>query len=162
MQNKDLKEYQSLLTKAFSECNRVLKPGGIMSVMFNNSKVDVWGALKSAILDSGFFIESVEMFDKVHGTIKMFVSENTVGYDLVIHCYQSEGNEKSESIPLENYYAYCAEQITENMHRFLHVDRDPEPDLRKFYSSRVAENMLNDAELPSFELFREKILQRLS
>lgn len=161
-QNKGLKDYQNLLTEAFSECNRVLKPGGMMSVMFNNSKADVWDALKSAILDSGFFIEGVEMFDKVHGTIKMFVSENTVGYDLVIHCYQSAGNEKSEPTALEDYYDYCADKITENMHQFLHVDRDPEPDLRKFYSSRVAENMLNDAELPSFESFRDKILQRLS
>jgi len=161
IQNKGIEEYQGLLKSAFTECYRVLKEGGKMSVMFNNSKADVWGALKSAILESGFQIDDVEMFDKIHGTIKMFVSDNAVGYDLVIHCSRASGRKKHIPMPIEEFYDICSEEMSENMHHFLHVERDSEPDLRKFYSMRVAENMLSDAELPSFESFRENILKRL-
>ncbi len=51
-----------------------------------NSSEKIWSSLHKAIQDSGFIIEKVNIFDKKHGTFKQFVSENTAGADLMLHC----------------------------------------------------------------------------
>ena len=41
-QSKGLDEYQKLMTAAFSENYRILKPGRWMTVVFHNSQNQVW------------------------------------------------------------------------------------------------------------------------
>jgi adenine-specific DNA methylase len=50
--------YEDLLTQSFDEAARVLKPDGIMTVMFTHKRVEAWDTLGSAILNAGFTIES--------------------------------------------------------------------------------------------------------
>lgn len=50
--------YEQLLTESFDEAARVLKPDGIMTVMFTHKRIDAWDTLGSAILNAGFTIES--------------------------------------------------------------------------------------------------------
>lgn len=50
--------YEELLTQSFQEASRVLKPDGIMTVMFTHKRVDAWDTLGSALLNAGFTIES--------------------------------------------------------------------------------------------------------
>jgi predicted RNA-binding Zn-ribbon protein involved in translation (DUF1610 family) len=84
-QSKGMDEYQAILARAFREAHRVLKDGAWMTVVFHNSSAEVWSALQGAIIDGGFAVRGAQTFDKKHGTFKQFVSDNAVGYDLVLH-----------------------------------------------------------------------------
>jgi len=57
-----------------------------MMLVFMNSSAKVWDALRTAVHRAGFVAERIDIFDKQHGTFKQFVSENTAGCDLVLHC----------------------------------------------------------------------------
>jgi putative DNA methylase len=50
--------YEELLTASFKEAHRVLKPDGVMTVMFTHKRVDAWDTLGQALLEAGFEISS--------------------------------------------------------------------------------------------------------
>jgi putative DNA methylase len=50
--------YEDLLTASFKEAHRVLKPDGVMTVMFTHKRVDAWDTLGQALLEAGFEISS--------------------------------------------------------------------------------------------------------
>jgi adenine-specific DNA methylase len=52
------RHYEQLLTRSFQEAYRVLKPDGVMTVMFTHKRVDAWDTLGQALLESGFAIHS--------------------------------------------------------------------------------------------------------
>lgn len=52
------KRYEELLTASFKEAHRVLKPDGVMTVMFTHKRVDAWDTLGQALLEAGFEISS--------------------------------------------------------------------------------------------------------
>ena len=50
--------YEELLTRSFLESHRILKPEGVMTVMFTHKRVDAWDTLGQALLEAGFSINS--------------------------------------------------------------------------------------------------------
>ncbi len=52
------RHYEQLLTRSFREAYRVLKPDGVMTVMFTHKRVDAWDTLGQALLEAGFAIHS--------------------------------------------------------------------------------------------------------
>jgi adenine-specific DNA methylase len=52
------RHYESLLTRSFREAHRVLKPDGVLTVMFTHKRVDAWDTLGQSLLDAGFAIHS--------------------------------------------------------------------------------------------------------
>jgi len=51
-------EYERLMAEIFAECRRVLKPDGIMTVMFTHKSIDAWEALTRSLIDTGWIITS--------------------------------------------------------------------------------------------------------
>lgn len=51
-------EYERLMAEIFAECRRVLKPDGIMTVMFTHKSTDAWEALTRSLIDTGWAITS--------------------------------------------------------------------------------------------------------
>ena len=51
-------EYERLMAEIFAECRRVLKPNGVMTVMFTHKSVDAWEALTRSLIDTGWIITS--------------------------------------------------------------------------------------------------------
>lgn len=49
--------YERLLTEALSECRRVVKPGGRISMVFGNSSGRVWALVQRAVAAAGLEIE---------------------------------------------------------------------------------------------------------
>ena len=49
-------DYESKMAEIFRECRRVIKPDGIMTVMFTHKSTDAWDALTVALIESGFGI----------------------------------------------------------------------------------------------------------
>ena len=50
------RDYENKMAEIFRECRRVIKPGGIMTVMFTHKSTDAWDALTVALIESGFGI----------------------------------------------------------------------------------------------------------
>ena len=49
-------DYENKMAEIFRECRRVIKPDGIMTVMFTHKSTDAWDALTVALIESGFGI----------------------------------------------------------------------------------------------------------
>jgi SAM-dependent methyltransferase len=166
---KDEENYQLLLSRAFSECKRVLKERSWLTIVFHNSSQSVWAALERAVRDAGFSVLGSQTFDKTHGTFKQFVSDNAVGYDLVLHCRVSSGAaqparriDNVESAIRQFVKARLAAEPSRYRVRYLHVNRTDEWDLRKLYSEWLAASKIAKDALIGFEEFRDCVAEILA
>jgi DNA modification methylase/DNA-directed RNA polymerase subunit RPC12/RpoP len=166
VQGKGLAEYEDLLLQAFREIRRVIKDHAWFTVVFHNSSEKVWKALQNALINAGFHVRGTQTFDKKHGTFKMFVSDNAVGYDLVLHCQktgegrplQPEAGVSVKDIE-EQVVAFVRDQLRANgsnyVVHYLHVKRTDEVDFRRLYSEWLSESVSRQMVEVSFAKFRE-------
>ena len=49
-------DYEQRMGSIFAECRRVLKPGGVMTVMFTHKATGAWDALAGGLIKAGFII----------------------------------------------------------------------------------------------------------
>ena len=88
-QNKQILDYQNLMTKAFCEYYRVLKPNRWMTVEFHNSKNAVWNAIQTALQRSGFIVADVRTIDKKQVSFNQGKgATQAIKQDLVITAYK--------------------------------------------------------------------------
>lgn len=160
VQGKGVAEYQHLMTRSLRECYRVLRAGHWMTLVFMNSSGEVWSALKASIRDAGFEIRQASIFDKQHGTFKQFVSENTAGCDLILHCLKCDA---AQALNRPTISAAVVESIRAFLRKvdpkaytsvYRHVKRQAEVDYRKLYSEWAAVAILHNARVPDFLRFR--------
>jgi 16S rRNA G966 N2-methylase RsmD len=90
-QKKGITEYKYLMTSAFKELFRVLKPGRWITIAFHNSKNAVWNALQESIGIAGFVIADVRILDKGQGTYKQMTTTGAVKQDLILSAYRPNG-----------------------------------------------------------------------
>jgi DNA modification methylase len=150
-QNKTLETYRELMTKSLREMHRVLKPGQWLTLVFHNSSARVWAAIQDALWAGGFAIMSTQILDKRHGTFKQFVSDNAVGYDLMLHCqkYQRDSStvqsmkaKSSSRASIREFVEHIVQHhADEFIVRYLHVNRRNELDTRKLYSLWLKEQI---------------------
>jgi rubredoxin len=87
-QKKKLQDYQILMSMSFTEAFRILKPDHWITVEFHNSKNTVWNAIQEALLQAGFVIADVRVFDKRQGSYNQVNSTGAVKQDLIISAYK--------------------------------------------------------------------------
>lgn len=159
-QGKDIEDYGHLMRRSFEECHRVLRTDGWMLVVFMNSSAKVWTSLREAILAAGFVIAQADVFDKQHGTFKQFVSDNTAGSDLVLHCKRVEisvgvyptPSSRDEEVALREFLSLV--DPDRYLMPYLHVPRRSEVDLRRLYSEWIADSITRGNEFLDFVEFR--------
>ena len=78
---KDIADYSALLSRAFAEVGRVLKPSARAVLAFSNTDGQVWKGIQTAIVEAGLEITSTATLDKVHRSIKGV--QGTLGNELV-------------------------------------------------------------------------------
>lgn len=167
-QEKGVEQYGRLMERSLAECHRVLRNGHWMLLVFMNSSANVWHELKGAIRRAGFSLERADVFDKQHGTFKQFVSPNTAGCDLVIHCRKLNQGQKCPSpsghVPLrrsiQHYLTHYRGATPTTV--YLHVAREEEIDYRLLYSEWMSYALVRDHELTDFPAFRDIALQVLA
>lgn len=161
VQGKQINHYEELMLKCLTECYRVLRAEHWMLLVFMNSSSEVWNALQSAVKRAGFIIERMDIFDKQHGTFKQFVSENTAGCDLVLHCRKPLFKNAWRSFEESVNYSKSIIEFIENrdgdmpITTYLHVSRNSEPDLRRLYSEWLACSLPKNHEIVNFADFRD-------
>src|SRR5690606_37731974 len=67
---KSLDDYRKLMTSAFREAFRILKPGRWMTIEFSNTQAAVWNAIQTALQEAGFVVANVSALDKGKGSFK--------------------------------------------------------------------------------------------
>lgn len=87
-QKKSIDTYMHLMSKAFLDYYRILKPGKWLTVEFSNPSASIWNAIQTAIINAGFVVVNVCSFDKVHGGQKAMRYTTTVKEDLIITAYK--------------------------------------------------------------------------
>ncbi|MDD5433793.1 MAG: DNA methyltransferase [Nitrospira sp.] len=90
-QGKMLNDYKALMSTAFKEYHRVLKPGRWMTVEFHNSRNSVWIAIQEAIQQADFVIADVRTIDKQQNTMNQMTAAGAVKQDLIISAYKPNG-----------------------------------------------------------------------
>lgn len=50
------RDYRDRMQSIFSECRRILKPNGILTVMFTHKGTGAWDALTTGLIQAGFFL----------------------------------------------------------------------------------------------------------
>jgi len=87
--------YEAILTEAFKECRRVLKPGGLMTVLFGNSSGAMWQLLQRSIAAAGLEVvpELIVVLDKGQRSVKGLASgfENVATLDLMLTLRPASG-----------------------------------------------------------------------
>lgn len=160
-QGKTVDDYQRLMTDSLRECYRVLRPGHWMLLVFMNSSGRVWDALRSSIIDAGFVIGRADSFDKQHGTFKQFVSANTAGEDLVLHCQKPRvplhlAAPTSSLTAIDSVRRFLATvDVARTRTEYLHVARPGELDVRKLYSEWLSVAMIDGVTPIDMAAFRQ-------
>lgn len=95
-QNKNVVEYQSLMTKSFSEIYRILKPSRWATIEFHNSKNSIWTAIQESLGIAGFIIADVRVLNKEKKTINQFTAAGCVDQDLIISAYKPKDSFKKQ------------------------------------------------------------------
>jgi DNA modification methylase len=83
-QSKSASDYEKLLTSAFVENYRLLKPGKFMTVVFHNSSKELWNVLQRAVRNAGFVILDTSILNKTQTSFKQTTTEGAVKKDPII------------------------------------------------------------------------------
>jgi putative DNA methylase len=107
--------YEHLLTAAFAEAHRVLKPSGVLTVMFTHKRVDAWDTLGMALLESGFTIDSswpvhTEAEHSLHQAKK-----NAASSTVMLTCHKRQGAARAYWADIRSEIERAAEEA---VHRF--------------------------------------------
>jgi hypothetical protein len=169
VQGKDVDDYRTLLQQAFAEIHRVLKDDAWLVVVFHNSSCRVWDAFQAALKAAGFAVHGTQTFDKRHGTFKQFVSDNAVGYDLVLHCRKATTVKPLHRSGGPDVRARARRFIEQALQRgdrdyvvhYRHVCRSDEFDFRRLYADWLADTLVDETISLNFEEFRALVNQVL-
>jgi predicted RNA methylase len=83
-QGKTVHTYQALLTQAFAEAFRILKPAHYMTVVFHSTRPAIWDAVRRAWETAGFQVVRSSILDKTQASFKQVTTEGAVRGDPVI------------------------------------------------------------------------------
>jgi 16S rRNA G966 N2-methylase RsmD len=89
---KTIEDYATLMDAAFAEINRVLKPDGWTTIVFNSSDPEVWSALRVAVERAGFDLAAASHMDKTQQSFKGYKGrsgkEDVPAFDVVLNVHK--------------------------------------------------------------------------
>lgn len=140
-QEKELSEYQQLLTTALSEVRRILKPRGKATLVFHSATAEVWNALQAAYQDAGFGVECAGVLDKTQGSFKQVTTAGAVrGDPLLLLGKQPKGAELTKT----NVW-----HVAETLRQGAALSVDPtEQTAQRLYSRLVTHYLANHQQVP--------------
>ena len=101
-QSKGIDTYQTLLTKAFLEMRRILKPSGRATIIFHSTQLDVWRALTQAYSAAGFGVELSNILDKKQGSFKQVTTINSAKGDPILLLSSNKSDHLEDDTSLFN------------------------------------------------------------
>jgi DNA modification methylase len=162
---KTLAEYGGLLTAAFAEMYRVLKPGHWATIVFQSSDGDVWRTVETAAADAGFEVHDANVLDKIQQSMKGYKgrngSENVASFDLVLHLRKVKHQAYAPTIIALDQMEEHVSQVVAKHLRQLSSRRKRERTIQFLYSFAVRSllNVRSSASGLTMESFRT-VLER--
>lgn len=160
-QRKGISEYEALLSAAFRELNRIMKPKARATVVFHSTKSAVWNALLNAFSAGGLSVETSNVLNKTQGSFKQITAPNAVKGDALILLSKEPQTKRKPSANVRSVIrtlvaqalrARNAEELSSQRlySRFVtqYIDRQTEPPLgaTAFYRE-LEQHFVHDGEL---------------
>ena len=139
-QSKTVDGYRRLLTRAFGEVKRILKPEGRATLVFHSASADVWNALRSAYTEAGLGVEHAGVLDKRQQSFKQVTTDGAVRGDPVLLLRKRS----SQAATTEERPWQIAKKIDLEARKLDPSERTPE----RLYSRFVNYFLANNLEVP--------------
>ncbi len=136
-QEKSIADYGNLLTRAFSETRRILKPAGKATMVFHSASAEVWNALQRAYQDGGYDVEYAGVLDKTQGSFKQVTTVGAVRGDPVL--LLGPRRSADEKDVAED----CVWTVATALHRAASTAHDPAETTAQRLYSRVVTHFLS-------------------
>ena len=139
-QRKTIDSYQRILTDAFAELNRILRPDASATMVFHSASASVWNALRAAYTGAGFCVEYAGVLDKKQGSFKQVTTNGSVRGDPVLLLRKQP--------PMLGCRSDSVWRVAEQLHREA-LELDPaERTPERLYSRFVNYFLTNHQEVP--------------
>ena len=112
------RDYQQKMAAIFAECRRILKPNGIMTVMFTHKDTGAWDALTMGLMEAGFVVTAswpvnTEAEGSLH--IKDKAAANST---ILLVCRPRKKRSDNETVYWEDVEPQVAEAVRARMDEF--------------------------------------------
>jgi putative DNA methylase len=106
VQGADAGEFGARLGGVFTECARVLKPGGLLAFTFHHARLDAWLAASTAIGHAGFeVVAAYPVKAEMAGAFPKSQAKHPIRLDLIVVCKHRTGRgEAGEAVPAEQVW----------------------------------------------------------
>lgn len=143
-----LPDYADLMTQAFTEMYRVLKPGRWASVVFHNSDDRIWQAILDAAEVAGFELAEVNAFDKQQLSFKGIKGakgeERVTNQDIVLNLRKPKPVEATATNGRSDDNVAIEERLVEQVADFLAANPPGEQRTLQYLWNHVLYDMLRD------------------
>ena len=90
VQHQDANVFGSRLSDVLTECERVLKPNGLLAFSYHHSRAEGWTSVLDALRDSGFVVTaSVPIKAEMSGAAPKNQAKEPIDLDIIIVCRKS-------------------------------------------------------------------------
>lgn len=142
-----LPDYARLMTEAFREMQRVLKPGRWASVVFHNSDDKIWQTILDAAANAGFELADINSFDKEQLSFKGIRGakglERVTNQDIVLNLRKPSANRANNAnAPTAAKNGDAESRIVQRLAEFLATKPNPNERTLQHFWNVVLHDML--------------------
>jgi DNA modification methylase len=142
-----LPDYERLMTEAFCEIHRVLKPGRWASIVFHNSDDKIWQKILDAVENAGLELAEINSFDKSHLSFKGIKGaqglERVTNKDIVLNLRKPRPQEQARSNG-HTHLAEAEQRVVETVADFLATNPAPTERTLQHIWNHALYNMLRE------------------
>ncbi len=124
VQNADPEEFGKAIEAVWTECERVLKPGGLLAFTFHQARPSGWARLVEALHRSGFVVTAIQPVKGEMSTsvVKAGASEPS-NLDSVVVCRRAADGVTNPHLSLDGALKYACKELTALLHAGVEVGR---------------------------------------
>ncbi len=112
-------DYQQRMARIFAELRRVLKPGGIMTVMFTHKATGAWDALATGLIEAGFVITaSWPVHTEAEGSLHIREKSAARSTIFLVCRLREDGGRRAEEVFWEDVEPQVREVVRSQVARF--------------------------------------------
>jgi putative DNA methylase len=102
VQRSDFRDFSAMLSKVFSECDRVMKPTAPLIFSFHHSRPEGWEAVANAIENSGLKVTEVyPVYAELSASTPKAAAKEPITIDMLIECRKKNWTGESSSLLTE-------------------------------------------------------------